>query len=128
MTINFVLSWWCLAVLDYIVLYSIVLHLTLVRNVTYFSYSKSGKRGLNIGISKYLHVAAVICFMVKEIDRVESVTHKMFYLPLSGRNLQQLRVSFLLLLIFQISNQKASPPMPLPLELPNLSLYIGPIL
>ena len=32
----YVLSWWCLAVLNYIVLYSIVLHLTLVRNVTYF--------------------------------------------------------------------------------------------
>ena len=32
----FFLSWWCLAVLDYIVLYSIVLHLTLVGNVTYF--------------------------------------------------------------------------------------------
>ena len=33
---TFFLSWWCLAVLDYIVLYSIVLHLTLVGNVTYF--------------------------------------------------------------------------------------------
>ena len=30
---NPVLSWWCLDVLDYIVLYLIVLHLTLVRNV-----------------------------------------------------------------------------------------------
>ena len=126
MTINIVLSWWCLAVLDYIVLYSIVLHLTLVRNVTYFSYSKSGKRGLNIGISKYVHVAAIICFVVREIDRVESVTCKMFYLLLSGRNMQQLRISFLLLIIFQISafkfsNQKAGPPMPLPLELPYVS-------
>ena len=31
-----VLCWWCLAILDYIVLYSIVLHLTLVRNVDNF--------------------------------------------------------------------------------------------
>ena len=31
-----VLSWWCLTVLNYSVLYLIVLHLTLVQNVTYF--------------------------------------------------------------------------------------------
>ena len=33
--INNVLSWLCLALLDYIALYSIVLYLTLVQNVTY---------------------------------------------------------------------------------------------
>ena len=32
-----VLSWWCLAVLNYVVLYSFVPHLALVRNVNYLS-------------------------------------------------------------------------------------------